>query len=418
MKRPLAMNRVDRELRNQFKVLIEALKVVNTDREEITYEALNRRILQEVTEKPILARMITSRAGVGAGESLLLVACSKLILDTSHDVIKCLIQTYPRALITYSDNGTPIYMIAGHPIHCTLLPWIATNYTWILDHEVDKDRTEYPFFAFLLLEQYIKRRRTRCTATTVINFFEAYPRALNQQDRLGFSVLHKVLKPKTSISERECEVDLFKWMAERCPSSHLLDIRNPEGSTPLHLACKELAKHEGNDSSEICKYLIDKCPEAVGVRQTMGVNRPASFRLRTNTIQTYQYLPIHYLLEECDYRVVREVLVCLLKEYPDSIDIARPHPGQRLPPSSIPFIQSIKPYLDEEKELKETIASLTVSNSSLTKAVACTNNKLMRSTCNVFDSWATSFINTTEVKINSTSVKLQDMCNEGDEYIR
>ena len=103
MKRPLAMNRVDRELRNQFKLLMEALKVVNTDREEIEYEALNRRILQEVTDKPILARIIVSRAGAGAGVSLLLVACTKLNLDTSRDVIKSLIQAYPRALITTSN---------------------------------------------------------------------------------------------------------------------------------------------------------------------------------------------------------------------------------------------------------------------------------------------------------------------------
>jgi len=291
MKRPLAMNRVDRELRNQFKVLIEAMKVVNTDREEIPYEALNRRILQEVTDKPILARMISSRAGVGAGESLLLVACCYLDLDTSHDVIKSLIQAYPRALITYSENGTPLYMIANHPQYCTLMPWIATNHTWILDHEVDKDRIQSAVFAFQLLERYIRRRGTSCTATTVINFFEGYPRALKQLDRFGFRVLHKVL-----VFGRECEVDLFKWMAERCPSSHLLDIRNPEGSTPLHLACKKLAEHKGNDSSEICKYLIDKCPEAVHVRQTMG-NRMDGGSASIHTMRTTNYLPITIFLK-------------------------------------------------------------------------------------------------------------------------
>ena len=131
MKRPLALNRVDRESRNRFKLLMQALKVVNTDREEISYEALNRRILQEVTDKPILARIISSRAGVGAGESLLLVACSKLNLDTSHDVIKSLIQAYPRALITwvYYESGrtAPLYIIAKHPQHCTLMPWLITR---------------------------------------------------------------------------------------------------------------------------------------------------------------------------------------------------------------------------------------------------------------------------------------------------
>ena len=91
MKRPLALNGVDCELRNRFNLLLEAMKDVNTDREEIPYEALNQRILQGVTDEPILAQIISSKAGAGAGESLLLVACYRLNLDTSHDVIKSLI---------------------------------------------------------------------------------------------------------------------------------------------------------------------------------------------------------------------------------------------------------------------------------------------------------------------------------------
>ena len=80
-----------------------------------------------------------------------------------------------------------------------------------------------------------------------------------------------------------------------------------------------------------------------------------------------------------------------------------------------PFIQGIKPHLDEEKELKETAASLTDCTSSLTKAVACTNDQLMRSAFTVFDSWTTSYINSTEEKVTLISRQLQDMCNEGRE---
>lgn len=124
-------------------------------------------------------------------------------------------------------------------------------------------------------------------------------------------------------------------------------------------------------------------------------------------------LPIHILLTKRDYRVVREVLVCLLRAYPRSFDMQGI--GVSGPPSSYPFIQSIKPHLDEEKELKETVSSLADSASSLTKASSCTNDKLMRSAFAVFDSWATSFINTTDNKLESISVKLQEMCNEGRE---
>ena len=86
-------------------------------------------------------------------------------------------------------------------------------------------------------------------------------------------------------------------------------------------------------------------------------------------------------------------------------------------PSDIPFIQTIKPYLDKEKDIKETAVSLTDSTSSFNTAVACTNDQLMRSASTVFGSWATSFINTTEDKLQLISTQLQDMCNEGDYLI-
>jgi len=131
---------------------------------------------------------------------------------------------------------------------------------------------------------------------------------------------------------------------------------------------------------------------------------------------TFGNLPIHGFQDSCGYRAVREVVVCLLREFPESYDIPiPPSPFAGRPPISIPFIQSIKPYLEEEQELKETAKSLVDSISSLTEAVACTNDKLMSSASTVFGSWATSFINTTEDKINSISVKLQDMCDEGRE---
>lgn len=79
------------------------------------------------------------------------------------------------------------------------------------------------------------------------------------------------------------------------------------------------------------------------------------------------------------------------------------------------ILQVIKPYLGEEKELKEAIASLKDSTSSLTEAVTCTNDTLVRSASTIFDSWATSFINTTKDKLQLISNQLQDMCHEGRE---
>ena len=127
------------------------------------------------------------------------------------------------------------------------------------------------------------------------------------------------------------------------------------------------------------------------------------------------FLPIHLFQDDCDYRVVREVVVCLLRGYPESYDIPQPYCHVYRPPSSIPFIQSIKPHLDEEKELKETAASLINCTSSLNEAVTCSKDDLMRSAFTVFDSWSTSFVNTMEGKVKLISTQLQDLCNEGRE---
>ena len=372
----------DGELRSQFNLLLEAMVSFDPDREEGTYEALNQRIYQEVTDLPILACIVTD-----AGESLLYVACRYLNLDSSHDVIKCLIKAYPSALLDTPQTRLnrlytqiPIYVIVNHPEHCVLMPWIATNYTWVLDHE---QCLEYPP-VIDLIKMYTTTRPNSCTSATIKQFFEAYPRAFTQK-RGSMTILHFVLK-----GTRECEADLFMWMAERCSSSLLLE--NNSLGNPLHLACSLLSKHKGHGWSGICKYLIRQCPAAVRM------------------MNTDDELPIHILLPKRDYQVVREVLVCLFRVYPKSFDMQGI--GVSGPPSSYPFIQGIKPHLDEEKELKETVSSLADSASSLTKALSCTNDTLVRSAFTVFDSWATSFINSTEDTINSISVKLQDMCNE------
>jgi len=321
-----------------------------------------------------------------------------------------LIQTYPSALLDLGPPTTddhihpddyihpPIYMIAYHPQHCVLMPWIATNYTWVLDHE------RCPPVVFGLLDMYTSRRRTSCTASAIQNFFETYPRALTQKYPEGgnSNILHKILNDY----EIECEADLFKWMAEQCPSSTLLET-NSNGYTPLHYACNLLARHKGRNSSEICKYLIKLCPESV---RSMSMINHGSSRSRSR-------LPIHFLQQKCRYRLVREVVVCLLREYLESYDVPTDDMpiGTQMSPCSIPFIQSIKPHLDEEKELKETAASLKESSSTLTKAVTCTNDQLIRSAFAVFDSWSTSFINNMEDKLQLISTQLQEMCNEGRE---
>jgi len=75
---PLRVNEVDEELRQQFNQLmveIEDIVTFDPNREEGAYDALNERIYQAVTEKPILARIVN-----GSNQSLLAVASTNLNL--------------------------------------------------------------------------------------------------------------------------------------------------------------------------------------------------------------------------------------------------------------------------------------------------------------------------------------------------
>ena len=175
----------------------------------------------------------------------------------------------------------------------------------------------------------------------------------------------------------------------------------------MHIACLALVHHLrlgalGDDSSVICKYLIDKCPESVRIPDNGGC------------------LPIHYLLRHCQHRPVKEVVVCLLREYPDSYDMGtKPDPddGDVLVPSSIPFIQRIKPLLDEERELKENIVHLPEVSGVFQDAVDGTDNTspsalLTSAACDIFSDWATiTFVERLEARMEQILTDLQDECN-------
>lgn len=187
-----------------------------------------------MTDQPNLSRVVSERQC----QSLLSAAVSNLNLATSHRVIKCLIRANPTALlwlptadaydVAYHERNStiPIYMIVRHPVHCLLMPWIVTHYPWVLDHEYCLEHSP----VFELLDMYKDRSNNNCTAATIKQFFEAYPRAFHMEDshayRYGYPI-HRIL---AGVGLQECEVDLFKWIAERCPSNLLLET-NSDGYT-------------------------------------------------------------------------------------------------------------------------------------------------------------------------------------------
>ena len=106
--------------------------------------------------------------------------------------------------------------------------------------------------------------------------------------------------------------------------------------------------------------------------------------------------------------------MCLLREYPESYDVAAPNDTGDLVPSSIPFIQRIKSLLDEERELKETIDYLREVSTVFQDAVEGTDNpsSLASSTCDSFCNWATvTSIQRLEAKMEQVLTELQNECN-------
>lgn len=81
---PLCYADQDEETKSQFDQLLDAIECTD----ENSSEAMNERIRREVTDKPILARIIKGNC------SLLSVACSNLG-QQFHPAIKCLIKANP-----------------------------------------------------------------------------------------------------------------------------------------------------------------------------------------------------------------------------------------------------------------------------------------------------------------------------------
>jgi len=384
MKSPLNYDEIeDIQLKAQFKELhILAFQTSRTWSEE-EVAALMERLHQEVAAKPILARIVSNKS------SLLDIALLLTDGDSSEvsiPTIEALIDANPSALLWGTHDDYPINIISSHPQLCTLMPLIATKHRWVLDHEKIID--DPPVITLIHLLQSTMKQSRSSTATTMMRgiaetirrFFEAYPHSLTQKDSKGLSPLHLIVGSRN--------VNLIKRMVELCPSS--MKMRTNRGNTPLHMACLYLTKILADDMKEVCKLLISKCPESVRCANSRG-----------------DKYPIHYLLKYCQHQPVREVIVCLLRSYPESYNISSDEGA----PSSILFIQHVNFLLDEERSLQENIAQLQLIPGAFDNAVECTRDDLMKSTSTVFNAWAKSSIQAMESKIERNSSLLQLACD-------
>ena len=68
--------------------------------------------------------------------SLLWFACFKLD-ELFHPAIKCIIESNPSSLLWETEYFLScVHLISLGTSHCVLVPWIATNFQWVLDHEI------------------------------------------------------------------------------------------------------------------------------------------------------------------------------------------------------------------------------------------------------------------------------------------
>jgi len=340
-------------------------------------EALNERIIQAVTNHPVLARVVHKQL---LNWSLLFVACEKLHREWSHPAIKFLIEKNPSALLwrrrdADDGGGTPIHAIADHSCHCQLMGWIAETYPWVLDHRIC--RRHPPTFDFL--DRY--SRNPSCPASPVRRFFQAYPKAFSQKSMLGDTPFCAILG-----GYNECDADLFKWMAEEHPKGLKLRSRMGNMSVLVHV-CAGLSgfEHYGNDTIEIIKYLIKECPKLV--RKQRG----------------NKALPIHGLLNHCNRRVVQNAVILLLKAYPESYTM---HARFYKAPSTFPFTQRIMPLINREIELKESISMMTDVSTQLPKATSNSKDSLLLGVSNVLDSWSKDRLKTIEVELQGLPAQM------------
>lgn len=249
------------------------------------------------------------------------------------------------------------------------MPWIANSFPTILDDEACLEQP--PIFDLI-----------QCGNGLVIKeFLEAHPQSHLLVDEEGCTPLHAaLLHPPRRFQP---DADTIKWMCEANPSCLLKTNHN--GMTPLLCACYNISIEGFDDDASILKVLIEGCPQSI--------RRP----------DKYGYLPISYVLDIWDE--FPQVIVAMLIEYPESLDISLSVYSYTKEYTKA-LIQRIKPHVDELRELKDNIFHLQVNKMFLDKAVACTKDKMLRSLSEVFDSWATDYLNALEPKVEEVSAQL------------
>ncbi len=366
--KPIPDSELTEELRRKFHMLIE----------EVGDQFNN----EFVSAHPILAHTVAEQM---SRVSLLLVLCTKAMCKTDYPSfqksIQFLIQQNPHALLWGHDGGfdheLPIHLIAKHKHFCLLLPWIAECYPWVLEHELCQKN---PPHAELVRHHVISRV---CDRYFIQNFYEIYPKGLQEKGVGGFSFAEFPLA-KLLMGSEEPDADLFIWMAKRFPEAVHHELRH--GLTALHLVCNSLAM----DAIE-CSYFPDQCtPNMAKICRFLISEHPQLIRKQVFGTGS---LPIHELAGFCNRPIVQEIVILLLKAYPEcvQVEVGGSHPEL----SSVPFIQQVLRLIRQELDTDQELAQLVQVSQNVAQAAvlpvvnsSTLGSSLFGSVSEVVCSWA------------------------------
>ncbi len=393
LSKPVLDTKVPHALRQMFQALFVAAFNLFGIRQDGDLKAaaalLHRCVKEQVMANPILASIVFTSARKW---SLLEVFCAK----THHacpDTIQFLIEMNPHALLWAHRNSDGFVRTA--PIHllpksgrCHLLPWIAERYPWVLEHKLCQKNP--PHLELI----YCYSNDGDCDQETVRRFYEIYPQGLREKRKFRPLAPYPLAALFTGFAEPHA--DLFFWMAEQYPEAvyHEASL----GCTLLHQICYHMAVKENNEErvawmctpnvAKICRYLISEHPRLV--RRQVGNDKS---------------LPIHKLARACNRPLVQEMVILLLRAFPECVNVKAHKWDPKL--LRIPFIKHVHPLITKELEVDQQIILLSQMSEHMKKArllskrqpsstsesfTSVSKSSLFDAVAKVFFSWANSHV--------------------------
>ncbi len=364
---PVPETELAEEMKTRFRLLCKELSVLyQITGDMATFETaigmLHQLVIEQVKTHPILVRVTSTESHK---LSLLGVACKHAGIHF-QETIQFLIENNPHALLwAPSVHESPIHMLVLNG-NFAIIPWIMERYPWVLQHQLYGGKPPH-------IEMMRHYAYGRCDLDAIQKVYQLYPQGLREREGTDFTSRYPLLMSIEGYCEPDA--DFFIWMAEQYPEAVYDGV---PGFTILHRLCSVMAQTERRgvldkctpNMAKICRFLITKHSSLV--RQTTNYGN---------------YLPIHKLADRCDRPLVREMVILLLKAYPECVQVVAgdSHPAL----ATVSFIRQVHSLVVEEVAIEEEIITLEENAQNMnTAAVFWTDPQRFGSLSEVFSAWA------------------------------